>query len=350
MTIDRRNQILTAILVIQVALVAFFFWPSRISNAARGALITGVKGAEVTDLKIQGDKKTVHIAKVAGKWVLPDNGNYPVHEVQVNSIISKVLAIDTSRLVASTAASQKRLKVDDKDFVRRIDLTTSDGKTRTVLVGTSPNVRATNVRTAGNDNVYLSSDVTGSDINTDMASWIDANYFSADTSAIKSISMSNAHGNFDFTKTVTGTWTLAGLAKGEQFNQNNFTTRLTRLNSIQMTEPLGKQAKPEYGLGKPSAVITITVQPTTTAKATITTLVIGAKDAAGNNYLVKSSGSDYYVHVATFSLDTFVTDDRSQFLVTPPTPTPAPTSGAAPATTPAATPVAAPTTKPTAKP
>src|SRR5205814_2472331 len=133
---------------------------------------------------------------------------------------------------------------------------------------TSPNVRATNVRVAGNDNVYLSGDVTGSDINTEMSGWINANYFTAETPAIKSISLANAKGKFDFTKTITGTWTLAGLAKSEKFNENNFTTRLTQLNSIQMTEPLGKQAKPEYGLDKPSATITITVQPTTTAKAT----------------------------------------------------------------------------------
>ena len=330
---DRRNQLLVAVLLLQVALAAFVFWPSSTSNAAVGALLTGIKAPEVTDVKIQDDKKTVHLAKAGDKWVLPDNGAFPVNQIQVSDFISKVLKIDTGRLVASTAASHKRLKVDDKDFVRRIDLTTSNGKTQTVLVGTSPNVRATNVRAAGNNTVYLTGDVTGSDINSDTASWINASYFTADPTAMKAISLANAKGKFDFTKTITGTWTLAGLVKGEQFNENNFSTRLSGLNSLQMTEPLGKQAKPEYGLNKPSATITITVQPSGTTPIK-TVLVIGAKDATSNSYVVKSSASDYYVRMATFSLDTFVNDARSQFLVAPPTP--------APSLTPAATPNAKP--------
>src|SRR3954464_2595566 len=86
---DRRNQILSVVLIIQVALVAFVFWPSQNSNAAVGKLLSGVKAADVTDIKIQDDKKTVHMAKADGKWVLPDNGNYPVNEIQASQIISK---------------------------------------------------------------------------------------------------------------------------------------------------------------------------------------------------------------------------------------------------------------------
>lgn len=326
---DRRNQILSGILVLQVLLAAFIFWPSTTSNAAVGALITDVKAADVTDIKIQDDKKTVHLAKANGKWVLPDNGDFAVNEIQVSDFISKVLKIDTSRLVANTAASHTRLKVDDKDFVRRIDLTGGDGKTQSILIGTSPNVRATNVRSANKDAVYLTGDVTGTDINTDIASWINATYFTANTPDIKALAFTNAKGKFDFTRVVTDTWTLTGLAKGETFNQNNFTTRLTRLNSIQMTEPLGKAAKPEYGLDKPSATITITVQPSGTTP-TKTILLVGAKDATADSYVVKSSGSDYYVRVAAFSLDTFINDDRSQFLVAPPTPAPSLTPSATP--------------------
>ncbi len=329
---DRRNQILSIVLIVQVALVAFVFWPNQNSSAAVGKLLAGVKAADVTDVKIQDDKKTVHMAKTDGQWVLPDNGNYPVKEIQVSQIISKVLAVDTSRLVASTAASHKRLKVDDKDFMRRIDLTTSDGKVYTLLVGTSPNIRATNVRVAGSDPVYLSGDVTGSDISTEMASWIDATYFAANQPDIKAIAFANAKGKFDFTRTISDTWTLAGLAKGEQFNQDNFSTRFTRVGSIQMLEPLGKVAKSEYGLDKPSATLTITVQLTTTVPATVTTFLIGAKDATSNSYVVKSSHSDYYVRVASFTLDSFVEDDRAQFLVVPPAP------AALPAATPAAKP------------
>ena len=331
--LDRRNQILSVLLVLQLALAAFILWPRSSSNAATGALITGVTTENVTDVTIEGDDRLVHLAKVDGAWVLPENANYPVNEVQVSGLISKVASINTSRLVANTATSHTRLQVADDDFVRRIEMKTADGATHTLFVGSAPNVRATNVRTANSDTVYLTGDLTGTDIRTDIANWIDTTYLTLNTADVTALSIANVNGKFDFTRGVSNTWTLADLAAGEQFNENNLTSRLTQLSSLQMTEPLAKEAKPEYGLDTPSATITVTVQPSGTTPV-VTTLVVGAKDDTTNSYMAKSSGSDYYVRIASFSLDPFVTADRSQFLVAPPT--------ATPVLTPVSTPAAAP--------
>jgi len=334
--LERRNQILSVILVLQLALAAFVLWPRTGSNAAAGALITGVSADSVTAVTIQDDTgKTVYLAKSEGAWVLPNNGNYPVNGVQVTDLISKVVSINTGRLVANTATSHNQLQVAADEFVRRVDLRTSDGVTHTLLVGSSPNVRATNVRTVDSDAVYLSDDVSGSDIRMDLANWIDATYLTVNTPDVTAVSIANANGKFDFTKTVSNTWTLADLAAGEQFNEATLTSYLTSLGSLSMSEPLGIEAKPEYGLDAPSATITVTVQPSGTMPVT-TTLVVGVKDEAGSSYVAKSSASDYYVRIAGFTLDSFVTDDRAKFLIAPPTPDPALTPAAADATPPAA--------------
>ena len=74
-------------------------------------------------------------------------------------------------------------------------------------------MRATNVRSANKDAVYLTGDVTGTDINTDIASWINATYFTANTPDIKALSFTNSKGKFDFTRLVTDTVTLTVVAK-----------------------------------------------------------------------------------------------------------------------------------------
>jgi hypothetical protein len=64
----------------------------------------------------------------------------------------------------------------------------------------------------------------------------------------------------------------------------------------------------------PNALVTLETADTTV------TLRVGAKDADDVSYVVKSSESDYFVHVAEASLKTLVESDREAFLEEPPTP------------------------------
>ena len=103
------------------------------------------------------------------------------------------------------------------------------------------------------------------------------------------------------------------------FNPNNLTTLLTRLSSLAMIRPLGKADKPEYGLGQPTAVVTVKANDDSGGTKT-TVLRVGAKDDESNTYVVISSESPYYVRVAGFSVEDFVTRTRQDFLQAQPTP------------------------------
>jgi hypothetical protein len=311
---DRRNVLLSAILVLQLVLVAFFFWPSGAGNAAVNALLPELSADAITGVTIQGDDRTLELAQAGDGWVLTNYGDFPVDATKVTDLISKTLAIDTSRLVARTAASHTRLQVDSEEFAKKVELTTADGQTQTVIVGSSPSVRATNVRLGDSDLVYLTDKVTGSEIRTDVAGWGNMAYLQVPNDQPTALTISNANGTLTFTEVSTDTWTLDDLAVGEVFNQNNFSTVLTRLSSLNMSEPVGKEAKPEFGLETPSATVTVT-----TSEKSIT-LVIGAKDEGGTNYYAKSSDSEFYVKIATFTGDQFVNDTRDRYLQPPPTP------------------------------
>lgn len=315
---DRRNVILSGILVVQLALVAFLFWPNRGGSVAVGALVTGVEEAGVTGVKIQAPDATIELAKEGDGWVLANYGGYPVDTMKVTDLITKLLSIDTSRLVANTATSHNRLQVADNDYVRKIDLT-SGSQTRTIYVGSSPSLRATNVRTAGSDAVYLSGDLRGTDIRTDVGGWVNLTYFQTPSADAQAVTIENANGRLEFTRVNTDTWTLNGLADDEVFSQNNFTTILTRLGGLNMVAPVGKEEQPEFGMDNPNATVTVVSRPAGGEEKTLT-LVIGAKDAGGTNYYAKSSESDFYVKIASFSGDQFVNDTRDRYIQPPPTP------------------------------
>lgn len=315
---DRRNLILSGILMVQLALVAFLFWPNRGGSVAVGALVAGVEEAGVTGVKIQAPDATIELAKEGDGWVLANYGGYPVDSMKVSDLVTKLLSIDTSRLVANTPSSHNRLQVAEDDYVRKIDLT-SGGQTQTVYVGSSPSLRATNVRAAGSDAVYLSGDLRGTDIRTDVGGWVDLIYFQTPSTDAQAVTIENANGRLEFTRVNTDTWTLNGLADDEVFNQNNFTTILTRLGGLNMVAPVGKEEQPEFGMDNPSATVTVVSRPAGGEEKTLT-LIIGAKDEGGANYYAKSSESDFYVKIASFSGDQFVNDTRDRYLQPPPTP------------------------------
>lgn len=313
---NRQNQILVGILVLQLAIVAFIFWPGRNVTASAEALYAGTSIDNIQSITVSDQDKSVKVSRSGDGWVLPEADDFPVTALQASDAISKVLTVDMRRLVASNATSHSRLQVTDDTFARRVDLETTDGQTLTLYVGSSPSARSTNVRRGDSTNVYLTGSVSATDLQTDYASWIDTAYLTLPETEVQGLTIENAQGKLTFTRPTTTTWTLADLAAGETFNQNNLTSALTRLSSFNMVKPLGKEAKPEYGMDAPSATVTIQSQPAGGAAKT-TTLVIGKQLPDSQNYVAKSSDSEYYVEVASFGVEDFINRGRAEYLQAP---------------------------------
>lgn len=316
---NRQNQILAGILILQVALAAFMFWPGRNATAAVAPLYTGTTVDDIQAITVSEKDKSIKVVRSGDGWVLPEAENFPVTAVQASDVISKVLTVDTRRLVASNPTSHSRLEVTEDKFVRRVDLETKDGKTLTLYVGSAPSVRSTNVRRADSDNVYLTSSLSADNLHTDFASWINTTYLAIPETDIQALTIENAHGKLQFTRPTTDTWTLSDLAAGETFNQNNLSSMLSRFTSFTMIKPLGKTEKPDYGMAKPNATVTLVSQPAG-GQAKTTTLTIGQIISGTQDYVAKSSDSDYYVEVASFSVDNIINRGRSEYLTPPPTP------------------------------
>jgi hypothetical protein len=327
----RTQQVLSAVLVAQVALAIFLFWPRPAPAGAGGAPLLALKADDILSLAVRDDQgNAIKLVRSGAQWVLPDAGDYPADAAKIQPVLAKLAEMKASRLVAQTPAAQRRLQVADDLFSLRIDVGASAG-TKTLYLGTSGGAGSSHVRLGGQDQVYLVNALSDTGIRADAASWTNPAYLVVPQEDVNELTLSNANGRWSFDKGGDGQWTLQGLAAGETLNPQSVEDLLRAASYITLARPLGKTEDPAYGLAQPLAVVTLVAKGEGGDKTY--TLTIGAQDPTDKTYVVKSSESPYYVRVGEFGLKDLVEKKREGLLAVPPTAAPA-SSGAAPAPTP----------------
>lgn len=318
---NRRNQILAALLVAQIVVAALVLvLPAQASNRALKPLMDQVTAADVTALTIQEQQpeRRVYIAKKDDQWVLPEIEDFPVNATKVTELLDKLTGIQVGEPVATTATGHARLQVSEDAFVRRVNLATGKGD-RTLFFGSARGGSA-HVRLSDSNDVYLTAKVATFDIPADLSSWINTIYFTSTEAAVGRVAITNLTGTLQFSRNVSDVWEFQGLATGETFNPSRLETILSRVSSLYMVRPLGKTAKPEYGLDRPTAILTLTLKSDLSNLAPLV-LTIGAKNDDENAYIVKSNGSPWYVLVNSFILEEIVNARREDFVQPAATPT-----------------------------
>jgi hypothetical protein len=318
---NRGNQILVAVLVVQIALAVLVFWPRQASVAAGEPLLAGVEVDQIARVTIRDAAgEQVQLAKTDDGWVVADAGGYPATEGAVPELLDKLVGLRSGRLVAETAGSYQRLQVADQNYAHRVELKLEDGTLRTLYLGTSPSFGAIHVRVAEQTPVYLASDLSSADVGSRVSNWIDTSYFSVPQDQIVAVTLENRNGTFEFQK-VGEEWTMAGLAADETLDTGSVTSLVSRATSVRMLRPLGTEPMPSYGMDAPSAVLVLNAR-SPEGTATTYMLYVGARSEEDSSYVVKSSESPYYVRVAEFTAQDWVEKDRQGFLELPPTPAP----------------------------
>ena len=308
---SRLNQILIVLLVVQLALVSFIFWPRPTSEAQGGPLLADFNADEVVALTIaDAEGNQLILGKNGEEWVLPEAGDFPVDGEKVTPFLEKIAAMQADRLVTQTEGSHQRLQVAADDFNRRLELTLANGATDELYVGSSAGAAATHVRADGQPQVFLTGELAAWDANPQVTAWVDTLYFTVPQTATTGITLKNQNGTFEFEK-EGDTWTMAGLAEGETLDQAAVSALLNQAGSVRLTDVLGSEEQPTFGLGEPLATVTLV-----TADGTYT-LRIGARDEATNSYAFSASNSPYYVRVAGWAGDAFVDKTQADFLEEP---------------------------------
>jgi hypothetical protein len=326
---NRHNQILAGLLIVQLVVGALaLVLPAQAAQTQSRPLLEQLTDADVTAFTIreQPDNE-VRIAKKNDEWVLPDVDDYPVDKAKVTELLSKLTSIQVGKPVLTTAGGHARLQVAEDAFNRRVDLATSRGE-RTLFFGQARGGGA-HVRLAGSDDVFLTTRLAPFDIASDLSSWINALYFTSTQQEVGRVTITNITGTLEFQRNLADGWELKGLTAGEAFDPSRLETILARVSSLYMTRPLGKTEKPEYGLDRPTAVLTLTLKSDVSGLQPLS-LKIGARNEQDNTYVAKSSGSPWYVHVNGFTVEEIVNARREDFLQPPAAPAPETTATPAP--------------------
>jgi len=324
----RQNQVLAAILAIQLVLVAIVYWPRSPSRASEGEAFFSELDQVVRLTIRDGEGVEIALHQSDTGWVLPEADDYPCQETKVSEFLDKVAELKTDRLVTQTETSHKRLKVSEQDFERAIVLEWADGTSHKLYLGNSPSYQVVHARADAQDEVYLVSGLSTVDVGTAPSAWIDTLYFSVPQDQIVAFTLENANGHFEFARTATeddATWTMNDLAADETLSQNNVTSLVNRIVSLRMLGPLGREEQETYGIKTPSALVTVQTRDEGGASQTYL-LRVGAKSDEDNSYVVISSRSPYYVRASEYAVRDLVEKTRQDFLELPSTPTPEPAS------------------------
>lgn len=318
--ISRTNIILIVLLLVQLAISAYLFWPSQGATTSGEPLLAGMTADSVNGLTITDNNgRSVSFVKEGDAWTLAGTEGYPVRSDKITQTLDKLIAMTTDRMVTQTSGSHDRLQVAEDNYQRKVEITTPGG-TQTVYLGSSAGASATHVRVADQETTYLTSGIAAWELDTLATTWIDVAYYHVPKDQIRELALQNANGTFTFVRNGEE-WTLADAADDENVASANINTLVDRVASLNLNTVLGKSDAPEYGLATPLATLTVTTTSSltdTTAALTTTTLVVGAKNEEGNAYYFKSSDSEFYVLLAAFTGDEFVSKARADFMVQSP--------------------------------
>jgi hypothetical protein len=325
---NRLQQILIGVLVVQLALVGVVFWPRPSSASASAPLFGQIKPTDISTMTISDKNASTKVTRQGDGWVLPDAGNYPADGTKLNKLADEIAGLKNDRLVTQTAASQDQLEVSDSNYASKVDFQAA-GAAHTLYIGSMAGGASTHVRVGGQNPVYLTSALSNYDVKGDAAGWINTQYVSVTVAEVTSMSLKNVSGELSFSKDAQGNWQLDGRTASEQTNTSAVDSLLSAATSMQITKPLGNKDDPSYGMAKPTAVLTVKTKTGSQEKSY--TITVGAKDDKDSSYVVKWSDSPYYVRASSYTVSYLVEKARADYIQQP-TPTPAP----------AGTPVAAP--------
>lgn len=308
----RRNWIMLGILGLQMALLAFVWWPAPSAPPAVSLLSPILPDPIVNLTVVDAEGREAALTRRVTGWVLAEADDFPASESKVDGFLDQVGEFTNTRLVAETANSHDRLKVADTNFTYRFDFRRASGQTNRFFVGTSPRYGETHVRLDEQDEVYLVSLVLPA-IGTNASAWVDTAYFSLPRSQINSIAIENQLGKIQLINDSDLGWILNDLEEGETMADGKVSTLINSVSSIHLVRPLGTIEMAEYGLQTPVAIVSIVTNDPDAIEPY--TLILGAKHPDGNARFAKATSATHYVLVTTSQLNNLLEKSRIDLLV-----------------------------------
>lgn len=279
---------LAGLLVAQVALAAFTWWPKPASSVVPTPLVDG--GAEhLTAFTIRSNTGTeVQLTREGGAWVIPSASGYRADPAKVAEVTSALAAVTLGRPIAHNATSHEALGVTAEDARRTVSFTTDTGETRTVLLGAAGRDRA-HLRIDGRDEVWAVDGLGVYALRERPDAYLPDVHVSFDPATLTAWSLSNASGTVAFVREGDA-WTVEG--DPTRVATDAAASLLDKAHEVRLAEVVGTQPEPAQGLaGDGAARVSWRVDDAATSEGG--SYVVGAQE--GSRRFVQVDDDPYVV-------------------------------------------------------
>lgn len=299
----RQSQILSLLLALQIVLAAILV----LTDTDSGAVVANEK---LLDLQFDSlnkivieesaDKKLV-MQKQGKNWMLPDYFDFPASQDKLDRVLGKLFDTSVGWPVATTEAAEKRFKVAADEFERKLAFSGA-AASEVLYLGTSPGFKKIHARVDGQENIY------GIEFSAYQASikpidWAEQKILEVPRVEIEQIDIDGLTIKRDGDQ-----FKIDGLAEGEQPVESEIQNLLSKVSSLGFQEVLGKKDDPTFQLNEPVFKFSLLKK----GGERIDLRYGKIKDQ--DDFVLKSSASDYYFKVAKYNLDSLQGIDRSKLV------------------------------------
>ena len=175
----KTTTLLSAVLVAQLVMAAGIGWYKY--SAGRGIEPQALLDFAISDvdgIEIEDTANTAVLTRSGDHWTLPVAHGLAANQSRVTRLLDDLAALETGWPVATTASSIERLEVDENSFQRRLRLKAGDRVLGEYYFGTSPGLRQTHGRRAGEAAVYALA-INNFDMPGDDNDWLDKTLLAA---------------------------------------------------------------------------------------------------------------------------------------------------------------------------
>ena len=237
---NRLNQILVAVLAVQIVIAGGIYYASKpIASAEMQTALLDFDRQKVSRVTIVGDEgKQAVLSKSGEIWQLPDYHQLPADAGKLQRMLDALASTRSGWPVASTSAGRERFKVGDDNFRKKVVLGTDGETLKTLYLGTSPGYRQLYVRRAGEGEVYEVK-LDNYEISPENSQWLEATLLrpAGEIAALRGP-------GFELQKT-DGKWQVAsGIGEVVSDELDKVTGVLTRLRVIAAVDKPGDD--PDY--------------------------------------------------------------------------------------------------------
>lgn len=288
------QSILGGLLVGQLALAALTWWPAGDGAVELKKLIPGgANGVTKVSITRSGEgAELVELSSKDGHWFITSKADYPADDAKVAEMVDALAKIELGNPVVTQKESFAKLKVDDKEFGKKV-VFTADGAEHTLLIGAAKS-KSIYLRLDGSDDVYLVKGPSEFVFKDAAKSLWKTNYVEFDKDGATTFAITNAGTTWSFKKDGE-TWKLENAPEGMQAKSSKVAELVGKASALRLGEPAGKDPKPEFGL---EAGIKVDYTATAGEGTTSGSFVIGAEHD-GKRY-VFAQGNPFIAQVPSY--------------------------------------------------